>query len=79
VLKLLVAEAGRVEEVLVLVSDPEGVFDGAAIAAFGGALLTPGRRARVPVKCQVLRALKFHPMVPELQHHSQAVDPGVLR
>jgi len=68
VLKLLIDEQGRVEEVLVLVADPAGVFDEAATAAFGNALFTPGTRAGVPVKSQVLMEMKFHPIVPEPEH-----------
>ena len=60
VLKLLINEIGTVDRVAVLVSDPEGAFDQAAVSTFGGARFTPGMRHGVPVKSQMTIELKYH-------------------
>jgi len=59
VVRLYINEAGRVDEVRPLRSDPAGVFDAAAIEAFKGAQFTPGRKDGVAVKSALAVELLF--------------------
>ena len=59
VLRLHISEAGLVDDVKALKSDPPGVFDAAAIAAFMTARYTPGRKDGVAVKSALAVELLF--------------------
>ena len=63
-LRLLISDQGQVERVLVVAAEPQGVFDAAAVEAFSSARFSPGMRAGIAVKSQVLLEMKFHPLSP---------------
>ncbi len=62
ILRILISDAGRVDDVAVVKSDPEGLFEDAALEAFGKAQFTPGRSAGVPVKSQITVEVHFIPI-----------------
>lgn len=59
VLRLLINEAGKVDETIVVRSEPEGIFDSTARDAFGGALFTPGIKNGIPVKSQMMIEVRY--------------------
>lgn len=59
--RVLIDERGRADQVQVLVSDPEGKFDRAVLDAFSAGRYQPGMKDGVPVKSQFLVEVKFHP------------------
>jgi len=62
VLRVLIDEAGHVDNVAVVRATPRGAFEDAAIEAFGKALFSPGRAAGVPVKSQITVEVHFAPI-----------------
>jgi TonB family protein len=69
-LRLFIGESGKVDRVVMLASEPEGVFDQAAMSAFGNARFYPGIRQGTPVKSEMLIELKYYP-----KNEPQAVHP----
>lgn len=61
VLRILVSETGVVDGLSVVRGDPPGVFDDAALKAFGGAKFAPGQILGLPVKSQYLVEVEFFP------------------
>lgn len=59
VLRLLIAETGAVDKVLVVEAEPPGPFGAAAVEAFQPARFSPGRKRGVPVKSAVTLELRF--------------------
>ena len=62
VLRLLISETGHVDDVAVVRSQPSGVFDEAALDAFGKARFAPGLAAGTPVKSQITVEVRFVPV-----------------
>ena len=62
VLRLLISEKGQVDNVAVVRSEPRGVFDQAALDAFGKARFSPGLAAGTPVKSQIMVEVHFAPI-----------------
>jgi periplasmic protein TonB len=62
VLRLLIGNTGHVDDVAVVRSDPRGVFDQAALDAFGKARFAPGLLAGTPVKSQITVEVEFMPI-----------------
>jgi periplasmic protein TonB len=62
VLRLLISDTGQVDNVAVVRSQPPGVFDAAALDAFGKAKFAPGRAAGIPVKSQITVEVRFMPI-----------------
>lgn len=62
VLRLLVSETGRVDNVAVVRAQPPGVFDKAAATAFEAARFSPGRLFGTPVKSQLTIEVAFTPL-----------------
>jgi protein TonB len=62
VLRLRINEGGTVDEVSVVRSFPEGLFDEAASAAFGAARFSPGYSMGVAVKSELLVEVHFQPL-----------------
>ena len=62
VLRLLISETGHVDDVAVVRSEPRGVFEQAAIDAFGKARFAPGLAAGTPVKSQITVEVRFVPV-----------------
>jgi protein TonB len=62
VLRLLISDTGRVDEVGVVRSEPRGVFEQAAIEAFSKARFSPGLAAGTPVKSQITVEVQFMPI-----------------
>lgn len=60
-LRLLIGETGTVDRVVMLASEPEGVFDQSAMSAFGNARFSPGIRQGAPAKSEMLIELKYYP------------------
>jgi protein TonB len=63
-LRLYIGEDGRVEQIAVMQSDPPGVFEASAAAAFAGAQFTPGKVRGSAVKSQMTIELFFGSPVP---------------
>jgi protein TonB len=63
-LRLYIGEDGRVEQIAVMQSDPPGVFEASATAAFAGAQFTPGKVRGSAVKSQMTIELFFGSPVP---------------
>ena len=61
-LRLVISEQGEVESIAVVQAVPPGLFDEAALAAFGRARFAPGLRAGVPVRSEVLYEVEFAPL-----------------
>ena len=62
VLRLLISETGHVDNVAVVRSQPSGVFEQAALDAFGKARFAPGLAAGTPVKSQITVEVRFVPV-----------------
>jgi periplasmic protein TonB len=62
VLRLLISEAGVVDNVAVVRADPKGVFDEAALEAFRVARFSPGMVLGTPVKSQITVEVEFVPI-----------------
>ncbi len=62
VLRVLIDEAGHVDNVAVVRATPKGAFEDAAVDAFTKALFSPGRVAGVPVKSQITVEVRFLPI-----------------
>lgn len=62
VLRVLISETGRVDEVAVVSAQPAGVFEKAAVAAFESARFAPGRLLGTPVKSQITIEVAFTPL-----------------
>jgi protein TonB len=62
VLRLLISETGHVDNVAVVRAEPRGVFDQAALEAFGKARFAPGLAAGTPVKSQITVEVSFVPI-----------------
>lgn len=61
-LRLVISDRGLVESVEVIRSSPPGLFDAAAIAAFGQARFSPGLKAGMPVRSEVTYEVSFAPV-----------------
>jgi TonB family protein len=59
VLQLLISEAGTVDKAVAVQSDPPGVFEQAAVAAFASARFTPGRKDGRAVRSALKIELQF--------------------
>jgi TonB family protein len=59
VLRLLINEAGGVDDAAVVSAFPPELFDAAAIDAFRNVRFAPGRQLGVPVKSQLMIEVKF--------------------
>ena len=62
VLRLLVSEAGEVDDVAVVRAFPRGLFEASALAAFGQAKFLPGLMLGLPVKSQITIEVQFTPI-----------------
>lgn len=62
VLRLLISDKGHVDNVAVVRSEPRGVFEQAALEAFGKARFSPGLAAGTPVKSQITVEVRFVPI-----------------
>ena len=62
VLRLLISETGRVDNVAVVRAEPRGVFEQAALDAFSKARFSPGLAAGTPVKSQITVEVQFMPI-----------------
>ena len=62
VIRVLISEAGRVDNVAVVRAAPPGLFEAATLEAFGKAQFTPARAAGVPVKSQITVEVHFLPI-----------------
>ena len=58
-LMLKVDESGAVREVRLMEAEPAGVFDAAALAAFGAARFAPARRNGLPVRALIYVRVSF--------------------
>ncbi|MEO7008150.1 MAG: TonB family protein, partial [Caldimonas sp.] len=61
VLRLLISDAGHLDNVAVVRSYPVGLFDRAALAAFAQARFAPGMVRGTPVKSQLTIEVHFAP------------------
>lgn len=61
-LRLVISERGEVEKITVVSATPPGLFEEAALAAFGRARYAPGLRAGLPVRSEVLYQVDFAPL-----------------
>ncbi|MDQ6627329.1 MAG: TonB family protein [Pseudomonadota bacterium] len=61
VLRILISEAGVVDDVAVIRSAPKGLFEHAAVVAFQNAKFSPGRVFGLPVKSQINIQVDFTP------------------
>jgi TonB family protein len=64
VLRLFIAESGRIDAVAVVNAEPAQVFEEAAVRAFSNALFTPGRKNGEPVKSTLMMELLFGAPLP---------------
>jgi TonB family protein len=71
VLRLLINEAGAVDEAIALSSAPPGIFDAAAVEAFAFARFTPGRKDGHAVKSALTLELRFGEALPALAQARQ--------
>jgi periplasmic protein TonB len=62
VLRLLINEAGTVDNVGVVRASPPGLFEASALEAFARARFSPGRMFGVPVKSQITIEVMFTPI-----------------
>lgn len=62
VLRLLISEAGAVDNVAVVRAFPAGLFERSALEAFGKAKFSPGRMLGVAVKSQITIEVMFTPI-----------------
>ncbi len=75
VLRLLINEAGAVDNAAVVRAAPPGVFDAAAVQAFASASFTPGRKDGVAVKSALTLELRFGEALPALAQARQQELP----
>jgi periplasmic protein TonB len=61
VLRLLIGTSGSVDEVVVVRSQPKGMFERSAVAAFSAARFSPGKMLGIPVKSQLTIEVHFTP------------------
>lgn len=61
VLRILISEAGVVDDVAVIRSSPKGLFERSAIVAFQAARFSPGFLLGLPVKSQINVEVNFTP------------------
>jgi TonB family protein len=61
VLRILVSETGRVDNLFVVSADPSGWFEEEALKAFSRAEFVPGKILGLPVKSQFFVEVKFAP------------------
>ena len=61
VLRLLISEAGAVDNVAVVRANPPGLFEQSALAAFAQARFSPGRVLGLAVKSQITIRVDFSP------------------
>ncbi len=62
VLRLLISEAGAVDNVAVVRAYPAGLFEASALEAFGKAKFSPGKMLGVAVKSQITIEVLFTPI-----------------
>jgi TonB family protein len=62
VLRLLIGDTGHVDNVAVVRSEPRGVFETAALEAFGKARFSPGMLGGLAVKSQITVEVHFMPI-----------------
>lgn len=62
VLRLLINEAGTVDNVAIVRAYPVGLFDRSALEAFGKATFSPGKMLGVAVKSQITIEVMFTPI-----------------
>ena len=62
VLRLLISEAGVVDNVAVVRAEPRGLFEDAALEAFRAARFSPGMVLGTPVKSQITVEVEFLPI-----------------
>ena len=62
VIRVLISDAGRVDNVAVVRAAPPGLFEASALEAFGRAQFTPARVAGVAVKSQITVEVHFLPI-----------------
>jgi len=60
-LRLFIDEHGILRKIEIVASEPPGVFDGAAEAAWSSVRFTPARKDGAPVKSQKLVELAYTP------------------
>jgi len=75
ILRLLINEAGAVDQTVALSSTPPGVFEAAAVEAFASARFTPGRKHGVAVKSALTVELRFGEALPALAQARQQELP----
>jgi protein TonB len=61
-LRLVISDRGEVESIVVVHAVPPGLFDDAALAAFGRARFAPGLRGGIPVRSEVMYEVEFAPL-----------------
>jgi protein TonB len=61
-LRLVISDRGAVEAIEVVASSPPGLFDAAALAAFGHARFAPALKAGIPVRSEVRYDVSFAPI-----------------
>lgn len=61
ILRLLIDETGRVDDVIVVLNDAQPALEGNARAAFAGARYAPGLKNGQPVKSQMMIEIKLKP------------------
>jgi periplasmic protein TonB len=61
-LRLVISDRGAVETIEVVASSPPGLFDAAALAAFGHARFAPALKAGIPVRSEVRYDVSFAPI-----------------
>lgn len=66
--ELYIGEDGAVDKVRVTDAQPRGVFEAPAIAAFGAARFTPGRKGGMPVRSRLAIEVLFGAPAPLTQH-----------
>lgn len=62
VIRVLISASGQVDNVAVVRAAPPGLFEAAALEAFGKAQFTPARVAGVPIKSQITVEVHFLPI-----------------
>lgn len=62
VVRILVADTGAIDDVGIVRSTPEGLFDAAALAAVRATRFAPGRRLGIAVKSQLTVEIAFTPV-----------------
>lgn len=75
VLRLLINEAGTVDETVAVRADPPGVFDAAAVDAFASARFTPGRMDGNAVKSALTIEIRFGEAPPILAQTRRQEGP----